>query len=79
MVAEVVVIDVSVGVDIDVIVISLEFTLTVSYSGDMSPCTPSDLFTDPFVAEVDSNANSFAVVMTAVEFSIETTLEGFSR
>ena len=27
----------------------------------------------------DMNANSFAVVMTAVGFSIETTLEGFSR
>ena len=95
MVVEVLVIDVLVEVDIiavDVIVIVLKFILSASYSVDTSSDVTVDLSMDvladamigvlPMIGiEVlaDSNANTFAVVKTVVEFPVSAPLEEFSR
>ena len=92
VVVEVLVANVSALIDVGFIVVAaiaivLKFGLTVSYSEDVS----SDLFMDALAdvmprvltgisieVLVDVNANAFEVV-TALAFTVSTTLEGFSR
>ena len=78
---------------VGVIVIVLKFVLLVSYSVDFpSPDVAFKLFTDALTdvmigvlpgididALTDLSSNAFAVTMTALEFTVSTSLEEFSR